>query len=168
MSLRDTLITEIKKEAANTEKMLERIPADQFAWRPHQKSNTLKGLSTHIASLAGMTGLIVNSEYLDFAEGTLKQPEINSTKDLLDVFKEGTQNSIQALEAADEDALKANWVMRSGDYLIMEGPKAEIIRTMGMNHVYHHRAQLGVYLRLLNIPIPGMYGPSADDMAASK
>lgn len=165
MSLREALIAEIKKEAVNTEKILERIPSEQFDWKPHPKSNTLKGLATHIASLAGMPGLILNTEYLDFAEGTLKQPEIESAADLVNVLKEGTQQSVAALEAASDEDLKKNWVMRSGDYIIMDASKGVIIRAMGLSHLYHHRGQLGVYLRLLDIPIPGMYGPSADDMA---
>ncbi|MCZ2223164.1 MAG: DinB family protein [Chitinophagales bacterium] len=168
MSLTKALITEIQHESVSTKKMLERVPAEKFDWRPHAKSMTLKQLATHIANLSGWVSLIIKTDYLDFLEGTLKRPEINTTEDLVKENQSGTEQTIEALQSAkDEDLLNQNWTLRKGEHVIMEMTKAAFIRSMALNHLYHHRAQLSVYLRLLDIPIPGMYGPSADEMPKS-
>ena len=165
MSLKDSLIAEIEQESKNTKKMIERVPEDKFDWQPHVKSMTVKALASHIATLSGMAGFVVKSDYLDFKEGKLKRPEINSKADLIKAVEESTRETIDALKSANDEDLNKSWVMRMGDYVILNAPKSAAIRTMCLNHLYHHRAQLGVYLRLLDIPIPGMYGPSADDRA---
>src|SRR5690606_29497952 len=102
---------------------------------------------------------------LDFGNNTLKRPEINNTEDLLNVHEQGIRDSVAALKAARDEDLNENWVLRNGEHIILDMPKSAVIRSMAMNHIYHHRAQLGVYLRLLDVPVPGMYGPSADDLA---
>ncbi len=165
MALTDMLIKEIEKEAAGTKKTLERVPADKFDWQPHQKSMTMKQLATHIVGLVQMTGIAATTDYLDFVEGTMKTPEINSTEDLVTEFDKNTQETIAALKSIKDEDLNKEWVLRAGDHVIVKAPKLEAIRTMALNHTYHHRAQLGVYLRLLDIPVPGVYGPSADDKA---
>lgn len=165
MSLTNAIISEIEQEAVSTQKMLERVPADKFDWRPSEKSMTLKQLASHIADLSGMTGTIASTKYLDFAERASQKQEINTTEDLLKAARAGTKKSVEALKAIRDEDLNQDWIMRRGEHIIAEMPKAAIIRRMGMNHLYHHRAQLGVYLRLLNVPVPGMYGPSADDKA---
>ncbi len=163
MSIIQALITEIEIEAANTKKMLQSVPFNHAEWKPHNKSMAMKPLAVHTAQLAGWAGLIVSTDELDFANNNLPNPEINSTEDLINYFEEGTKQSIEALKSAKEGDLQSNWTLRAGDKILMKMPKYSFIRIMAMNHVYHHRAQLGVYLRLLNIPVPGMYGPSADD-----
>lgn len=163
MSLTQSLIQEIKHESASTRKMLERVPADKFDWRPHEKSMSLKSLATHVADLAGMTGIAASKDYLDFMEDNGAKPQINSTEDLVAHFDALNNNTIEILKELKDEDLNKEWTMRAGDHIIMQAPKKVAIRSMGLNHLYHHRAQLGVYLRLLDIPIPGMYGPSADE-----
>lgn len=164
MTLNDSLIAEIKHEAANTRKMLERIPAEHFHYKPHEKSMTLKALSAHVADLFGWTAMVLLTDKLDFQNNDLKQAEINSTQDLLDHLDEEVNASIAALANAEQAIFGQNWVLCSGDYVIMDMPRAVVIRSACLNHIYHHRGQLSVYLRLLDIPVPGMYGPSADEM----
>lgn len=161
MTLSDMLSKEVEQEFANTRKILERVPADKFDWSPHQKSMSLKQLASHIAGLASFGGLMLTTDELDFAQA--KRPEINTVEDLLKLHDEGTKKTTAALKAAKDSDYEKEWVMRHGEHLIMKMPVKDFIRKMGMNHIYHHRAQLGVYLRLLDVPIPGMYGPSADD-----
>lgn len=168
MTLTKALISEIEHEAANTKKMLERVPADKFDWQPHPKSMTLKQLATHIANLSRRTSQIITTKNLDLADSSIKRPEINNTQDLLKELEEGTKQSIDALKSVTDEDLNENWIMRRGDHIIINMTKAAAIRNMGLNHLYHHRAQLGVYLRLLDVPVPGMYGPSSDDRLQAK
>ncbi|HQF43884.1 MAG TPA: DinB family protein [Ignavibacteriaceae bacterium] len=168
MTLTKALISEIEHEAVNTKKMLERVPADKFDWQPHPKSMTLKQLATHIANLSRRTSQIVTTKNLDLADSSIKKPEINNTQDLLKELEEGTKQSIDALKSVTDKDLNENWIMRRGDHIIINMTKAAAIRNMGLSHLYHHRAQLGVYLRLLDIPVPGMYGQSADDKLQAK
>ncbi len=168
MSLTQMLISEIEHESANTKKMLECVPADKFDWRPHEKSMTLKQLAAHVADLSGRISQIITTEYLDLADSSIKKPEINNTQDLVKELEDGTKQSLDALKSVSDDDLEVNWIMKRGEHIIINMPKAAAIRSMGLNHLYHHRAQLGMYLRLLDVPIPGMYGPSADDRAKAK
>ncbi|MCO6496644.1 MAG: DinB family protein [Chitinophagaceae bacterium] len=165
MSLIQDLVLEIEQEHAGTRKMLERVPADKFDWRPHEKSMTLKALATHIANLSRMVGLIATTDSVDLADGSMKAPEITSAEDLVKLSDRGAEESVEALKTKKEEDLRGEWTMKFGDRIIMKMPKAQAMRAMGMSHLYHHRAQLGMYLRLLDVPIPGMYGPSADDKA---
>lgn len=163
MSLINSFITEIEQESANSRKILERVPSDKFDWQPHEKSRTLKQLASHIANLSERVGLIVKTDYLDLSNNNLKQPIVNNTEDLVRILNKGTEDSLKALKEAKDGDLDKLWVFRNGEHIIFEMPKAAAIRVTALNHSYHHRGQLGVYLRLLNVPIPGMYGPSADE-----
>ncbi|MDT3695660.1 MAG: DinB family protein [Ignavibacterium sp.] len=163
MFLTKILIEEIQQEAVNTKKMLGRVPAEKFEWRPHEKSMTLKQLAVHTANLSRRPAQIITTKYLDMADSSIKKPEVNSTQDLLKEFEEGTSQSIDALTSVSDDDLNVNWIMRRGEHIIIDTSKAAAIRNMGLSHLYHHRAQLSVYLRLLDVPVPGMYGQSADD-----
>lgn len=165
MTFINSLIAEIELESSNTQKMLTRVPADKFEWRPHEKSMTLKQLASHVAQLAEWPGFIVKTQFLDFANNSLERPVVNNTEDLLNLLQKGTDESVEALKAASEKDLEDNWILRNGEHIIIDMPKAAVVRRMALNHFYHHRAQLSVYLRLLDVPVPGMYGPSADDLA---
>ena len=164
MTINESLIAEIKHEAANTRKMLELIPAEHFDYKPHEKSMSLKALSTHIADLFGWPAVVLLNDKLDFQSGILKNAEINSTQDLLNHLDEEVNASIAALTNAEASSFGQNWILCSGDYVIVDMPRAAVIRSVCLSHIYHHRGQLSVYLRLLNVPVPGMYGPSADEM----
>lgn len=161
MTISDLLSGEVEQEFANTRKMLARVPSDKFDWSPHEKSMNIKQLATHIANLASFAGMMLTTNELDFA--TVSKPEINSTEDLLKLHDKGAESTKSAIRNAKDEDYDKEFAFKVGDKVFMKMPVKDFIRKMALSHIYHHRAQLGVYLRLLDIPIPGMYGPSADD-----
>lgn len=162
MNIIELLLKEMEQEAQVTRKMLERVPVDKLDWRPHEKSMTMKSLSSHVAELASWVTLALNTEELDFAAEPYTPKEINTSQDLLNLFEKSFEEGKTALSRAAEDDLKPNWTLREGETIYQVYTKYEVIRH-AFAQTTHHRAQLGVYLRLLNIPIPGSYGPSADE-----
>ncbi|XZF13757.1 DinB family protein [Chitinophagaceae bacterium MMS25-I14] len=163
MALNQNLIAELKKEAASTRKMLERVPAEQFGWKPHEKSMALGRLAAHVAELAGWTTMTIATDGLDFATMDYKPFQPQSTEDLVKYHDQEVENAIAALENATDEHLAGTWTMRNGEHVIMAAPRATVLRGAVNNHTYHHRGQLSVYLRLLDIPVPGVYGPTADE-----
>lgn len=163
MSLNQPLISEIKHEAANTRKILERIPMENAEWRPHTKSTTIGRLATHVAELPGWITMIANTDSMNFGNGNYKSPTASNREELLAIFDKNVDDAVKSLEGMTEDHMKESWALLNGDRKIFEQPKAAVIRSFSMNHMLHHRAQLSVYLRLNDIPVPGMYGPSADE-----
>lgn len=163
MNIIQLLSQELEKEAATTRKMLERVPSDKFDWKPHEKSMTLKRLATHVAELPGWISMALKTDELDFANNPYQPVEISNTKELLEYFERSLEDGKKSLAHATEEDLLPNWTLRNGDQVYSISTKYEVIR-MSLGQMIHHRAQLGVYLRLLNIPIPGSYGPSADEM----
>jgi len=162
MKIIPTLLKEMEQEAQTTRKMLARIPDDKYDWQPHEKSMTIRRLATHIAELPGWVAMTLESDELDFASNPYKQEMLNNTADVLELFERSLTNGKEQLAEANEDELLRNWTLRNGDQIYSVSTKAEVIR-MSYCQTVHHRAQLGVYLRLLDVPIPGSYGPSADD-----
>ena len=162
MSLIPVFLKELQNEAVTTRKMLERVPSDKFEWRAHPKSMSIKEVATHIAELPGWVPMVLTTKELDFATMDYKPAEINSTKDLLGLFNSNVEMAESFLTDENENKLSENWKLRTGEMVHSNDTKAEVIR-MVYNQITHHRAQLGVYLRLLDIPIPGSYGPSADE-----
>jgi len=156
------LLKELDQEAATTRKMLERIPTDQFDWQPHKKSMTLQRLATHVAELPSWVTMAVTTDELDFANNPYSQVTVNNTGELLDYFEKSLADGREHLVKTTEDQLLENWTLREGDKVFQVATKGEIIR-MAYSQIVHHRAQLGVFLRLLDVPIPGSYGPSADE-----
>jgi uncharacterized damage-inducible protein DinB len=165
MNILHALVAEFENEARSTTLMLERIPASLFDWQPHQKSMSLKALATHLAEIPHWVNLSIETDVLDFAVTPYAPPAVNSVADLLKLHETSVQSGLKALKNTSEQVLDEEWRMQNGEYLIAKMSKYESVR-----HCYcqttHHRAQLGVYLRLLDIPIPGVYGPSADDQEA--
>ncbi|MCW3087475.1 MAG: hypothetical protein JWQ78_861 [Sediminibacterium sp.] len=155
---------EFEKEAATTRKMLSIVPNDKYDWRPHPKSMSIRQLSAHIAELPLWVGMTLNTSELDFGANPYTPTEINDTKTLVDFFEKNVADGRQQLAAGNDKTLEELWTLRNGEEIYSKEPKADVIR-MTFNQVTHHRAQLGVYLRLLDVPIPGSYGPSADDMS---
>ena len=151
------------EEGATTRKMLSRVPEDKFDYKPHQKSMDMKRLTTHIADLPGWIHMTFTSDEIDFSK-PYEQPQINNHKDLMNYFEKRYNDGLSTLIPENEKLLEKSWTMRNGSTIYATNPKIEIIR-MAFSQQIHHRAQLGVYLRLLNIPIPGSYGPSADENA---
>jgi uncharacterized damage-inducible protein DinB len=162
MSTIKPLLKEMEQEALTTRRMLERVPTAYFSWQPHKKSMTVKQLATHIAELPGWVTMAVTTDGLDFAANPYQQDDVHNTNDLLDYFDRSLADGRKHLETTTEDILEENWTLRNGPEILHVSTKAEIIR-MTYCQIVHHRAQLGVFLRLLDIPIPGSYGPSADE-----
>jgi len=163
MKLIDSLITEFDHEAQTTRKHLQRLPEDKLDWRPHQKSFTASGLASHITELVGWTEAIINQDGLDFDPATYKPYVAKSVADLLKTFDDNVAKSKQALAAATDDTLGQPWSFKIMGRVQFEKPKAAVIRDFALSHMIHHRGQFSVYLRLLDIPVPGSYGPSADE-----
>ena len=162
MSIIELLLKEMEKEAVTTRKMLKRVPAEKFDYKPHEKSMSLLQLTTHIVELPGWVSLALNTEELDFATMDYIPTRFQSADDLLAAHDQHLDQARKDLSSANEEKLKELWTLRQGDTIFSKDSKYEVIR-MTFAQIIHHRAQLGVYLRLLNIPIPGSYGPSADE-----
>ena len=153
---------ELEKEALTTRKMLSVIPNDKYDWQPHPKSMTIRQLSTHIAELPTWIGMALNTSELDFATMDYQPQPVNDTAELLQIFETSLLDARAQLAAAKETTLDEPWTLRNGEQIYSTEPKADVIR-MSLSQTIHHRAQLGVFLRLLDVPIPGSYGPSADE-----
>lgn len=164
MTINQALINEMQLEAASTRKMLERIPADKFDWKPHEKSMNLRRLAVHVAELANWPEMVVNQPELDLATMNYKPTEVASTQDILDLHEKAVERSVAVLKEASDEKLMEIWTLRKGEQVMFQLPKVAVLRGMCYNHTYHHRGQLSVFLRLLDVKVPGMYGPSNDEM----
>lgn len=163
MSIIEILLKEIEQEAQTTRKMLSIIPDDKYNWQPHPKSMTIKRLANHIAELPGWITMGITTDELDFAANQYKATEINNTADLLAFFEDCYADGRAHLQATNEAKLQERWILRSGDQIFLDQTKYDTVR-VAISQTIHHRAQLGVFLRLLDIPIPGSYGRSADEL----
>lgn len=162
MTIIEMFSKELEKEAGTTRKMLERIPDHRYSWQPHEKSMTVERLANHIAELPSWAGMALYSDGIDFADNPYRPTTINNTRELLKLHDKNIEQARQDLSNATDDLLPQKWVLREGEKIYEETTKGDTLR-MAFSQIIHHRAQLGVYLRLLNVPIPGSYGPSADD-----
>ncbi|MFD2602723.1 DinB family protein [Flavobacterium suzhouense] len=163
MELIKLLQKEMEQEAATTRKMLSLVPVEKFDWQPHPKSMTMKRLASHIAELPGWVEMAITTDGLDFENNPYQPYDVMSNEELLTFFEESLKKGKEALANADVNTFSKEWVLRSGNQVYSRDSKYEVIR-MAYSQIIHHRAQLGVYLRLLDISLPGSYGPSADDM----
>lgn len=154
------------EEGETTRKMLSRVPEGKWDFAPHPKSMNMKSLSMHIADLPGWIHMTFTTDELDFAQ-PYEQPQINSTTDLLAYFEKRYAEGLSTLVPENVALLDKPWTLRNGETVYSSEPKVDVIR-MSLSQQIHHRAQLGVYLRLLDIPIPGSYGPSADENTVSE
>lgn len=166
MSMSQALLPELDQEIARTRRVLERLPMDRYDWKPHEKSFSLGDLGNHTARLLGWGTETLATESLDLEpdEGELPQPQaVRETEGLLVAFDEGAAAFRKAVEeASDEDFMQPWTLLRNGDPLFTL-PRVAVIRNMILNHLIHHRGQLSVYLRLNDVPVPALYGPSADE-----
>jgi uncharacterized damage-inducible protein DinB len=162
----DTFIKELDQESVGTQKILGLAPADKFDWAPHEKSMTIKALGTHIADIPTWISLAVTTDELDFEKYPYQPNNCENSEDLLKYYMDNMQAARKDLLNTKDDILGETWTLKSGDTIFMKLTRLETIRH-SFCQIVHHRAQMGVYLRLLNIPIPGMYGPSADEMGKS-
>ena len=162
MEIIKMLLKEMDEEADTTRKMLAAVPNDKYDWQPHKKSMTVKRLATHIVELPNWVKMAFTTTELDFAKTDYTVEDINNTEDLLAYFERCYAEGLASLQNATEADLLPSWTLRNGDQIYQVMNKYELVRVAFCQTV-HHRAQLGVFLRLLDIPIPGSYGPSADE-----
>lgn len=163
MSTNASFIAELEQEGASTRKILSRVPAAQFSWKPHEKSYTLGVLASHIAELPTWVGYTLKEDELDFAKMNYVRPQVNDEAGLMKLFEENLANAKADLADATDEEFMKNWTLRNGEQIFFTMPKIAVLRSMVFNHIVHHRAQLGVYIRLLDIPVPAIYGPTADE-----
>jgi len=156
------MIPEFDHEMASTRKMLDRVPDERLDFRPHEKSWTLRELAGHVANLPNWIAPTLQTSEFDLST-PFDQPNPQSRDDLLALFDSAVAAARPALQAATSGTLGAPWTLRTGDQVHFTMPKAAVVRFFVMNHLVHHRGQLGLYLRMLNVPVPGMYGPTADE-----
>lgn len=162
MPIKDALMAELKHEAASTKKMLDRVPFDKKDWKPHEKSMTLGTLATHVADIPHWISSIVNFDEFDFQKD-YKPFKADNSEEMMRIYQESFDKAIADLEKmGDEDFMKT-WTVKNGDHVMFNFPKIVAVRGWAYSHMIHHRGQLSVYLRLLDIPVPGMYGPTADE-----
>src|SRR5687767_12242833 len=164
MAVKDAFIAELKHEAGLTRKMLEKVPMDKADWKPHGKSMTLGRLATHIAETIHWIPVILQADEFDFASNpSPKGHTAANSEELLTILDNNLNKAITALSQTDDETFNKTWSVKRGEQLIMTSPKKVATRGWAFSHQFHHRGQLSVYLRLLDIPVPGMYGPSADE-----
>ncbi len=168
MAISDALLPEFDHEMANTRKTLERVPDDKLGWKPHEKSGTMAWLATHLVTIPQWTGTILEKEAFDVAPPGSPPPQpalAQSRKEVLETFDKSVAAARAAISGASDGQLTKPWTLLSGGKTVFTLPRIAVLRSFIMNHSIHHRAQLGVYLRLNNVPVPAIYGPSADEGA---
>lgn len=160
-NLIESLQNEFRDEMPSVRKMLERVPDDKLGWKPHDKSRTLGELAFHVANLPGMAEKIIDHD--EFSPGTGTPTVVTSTQQIRDAFEKAVQTGEGAFANLTEDRANGDWRLVFRGKEIMRKKRAAALRTNMLNHLYHHRGQLSVYLRLLNVPLPVVYGPTADE-----
>lgn len=166
MGLSDAMLPEFDQEMANTRKTLERVPEDKLGWKPHEKSGSMGWLAAHVANIPSWASFTINQDSLDLAPGGVPptpQPPAKSRQELLDAFDKNVIVARAAIAGAKDDHLFKPWSLLRNGTTLLKMPRVAVLRSFVMNHLIHHRAQLGVYLRLNNVPVPAIYGPSADE-----
>ena len=158
----ELLYADFDAEFATTRRFLERYPVGKDDWRPHPSSRALRALANHVAALPGRGTMILETDELDVATPP-PRPELGVAAELVGLFDANVATLRTALAGAELASLEQPWALRLGARVLVQAPKRLLLRTMVMSHLIHHRAQLGVYYRLLGVPVPGAYGPSADE-----
>jgi len=161
-----SILPEFDHEMANTRRVLERIPNGKFGWKPHARSWPMGGLASHVANLPTWVGLTLGAAELDIAppgEKPRKARELTTDRELLETFDANVRDARAAIETASDEEFAKPWTLKAGGRPIFTMEKRAVLRSAVMNHLIHHRAQLCVYLRLNDLPVPALYGPSADE-----
>ncbi|WP_405082989.1 DinB family protein [Paenibacillus chitinolyticus] len=159
------IVGDAAHELTTTRRILERLPEEHMSWKPHEKSMTLGGLATHLINLLNWQIPIFQYPEFDLSTVPLRREPLRKRADILEEFDVNVDKLQKLLTECDERTLGEEWTLRNGNHVILREPRAIALRSFGLSHMIHHRAQLGVFLRLLDIPVPGFYGPSADDEA---
>jgi uncharacterized damage-inducible protein DinB len=163
MKLGEMFAMEIEHEGVVTKRVLDRLPDDKFDWTPHEKSMTLGHLASHLVNLLSWTGITLASDELDFSAMDFEPAEYRSVAECVAGLERELDAATSALRGASDEALMEMWTARAGEKVFFTIPKVTVIRNFVINHGVHHRAQLAMYLRLNDIPVPQIYGPSADE-----
>ncbi len=161
MRIVDSILMELDQEAQTTKRVLDRIPEDKLAWKPHPKAFSLGQLALHIASVPGSVAAAAVPDSMEAPN--FSQPEPKSRREVLDTFSKSLENAKDVLKKMDDARLVSMWSLTKNGKVLMSVPRIGFIRSILMNHNYHHRGQLSVYLRILGVPVPSIYGPSADE-----
>lgn len=163
MTISDVMMQEFLHESENTKKLLERVPEDKLDWKPHDKSMSMGRLAMHVAEIPEWTEIVVNEDFFDMAASDYKPVECKNRVELLEKFEANVRKFKQVMEGKDDASLMEHWQLRQGEHVAVDLPKAAVLRSFVLSHIIHHRGQLTVYLRENNVPLPGIYGPSADE-----
>jgi uncharacterized damage-inducible protein DinB len=162
MAMKDAFLAEFDHEMATTRKLLERLPEAQFGWKPHQKSMSAGELATHLSNIPHWSEAILKQTSFDLAAAPPSLPPFTSRADLLGRFEQTTRAARASMDLTDGEWM-VMWSLVNGGHEMFAAPRAMAFRAFVMNHSVHHRGQLSVYLRMLDVPVPAMYGPSADE-----
>ena len=165
MGIAQAMIPEFDYEMANTRKTLERVPDDKFDWKAHEKSFSMGSVASHLSNLPSWTNIVLGMDQFDMAPGgqPLKTPPCHSSEEVLAAFDKNVAEARKALESERDEHIFQSWKLLSNGSEVLAMPRVAVLRGFVMNHIIHHRAQLTVYLRLNDIPVPSLYGPSADE-----
>ena len=163
MPLNDVFIAELENEAKATRRLLERVPLEKSDWKPHEKSMSMGRLASHVAEISGWVSYTLDADEVDFSKMDYKPKVAASNAELLEIFEENHKKALDSLKKAkDEDFMKP-WTLRNGEQVYLTLPKAAVLRSFAYSHQIHHRGQLTVYMRLNDVALPGIYGPTADE-----
>lgn len=162
MTIEQSPIPEFEQEAEKTRKMLAAVPEEKFGWKPHEKSMTLGRLASHVAEMAQWCFMTLDRDVLEI-QPDWRPFSATTSEELVSTFDSHVKQGREAIAKADPAALNQTWSLVFGGKTVMSMPRAAVLRNVVMNHMIHHRGQLSVYLRLLDVPVPGMFGPSADE-----
>ena len=162
MAMIDGLLQELEQEAQTTRRVLERVPQAHLGWKPHEKSMSLGQLALHVATVPGAVAELAAKTVAPLPT-EFKQPPATNVSELVPTLEQSVAKARALLGGLDDQAITSTWTLMDGNREVMAMPRVAVIRAIMLNHWYHHRGQLSVYLRLLNVPVPSIYGPSADD-----
>ena len=159
----DPVLAEFREEAATTKRVLDRVPEQKLAWKPHAKSMSLGQLAWHVAVIPGNISRILQQDSLDVSQANFVPPQPKDLAEILNAYEQSTRDAEQNLKSITDQQATADWRLMRKDQVLSTMPRVGFLRSVMLNHWYHHRGQLSVYLRLLDVPLPVIYGPSADE-----
>lgn len=166
MAISEALLPEFDQEMANTRKALERVPQDKLGWKPHQKSGTMGWLAGHLTNIPTWASIAIGQDSLDLMPGGkpyVPPPDPTNVKEILATFDKNVSEARAAIAGSNDKKMMESWSLLRNGETAMTMPRVGVVRGFVLNHLIHHRAQLGVYLRLNDVPVPAIYGPSADE-----
>lgn len=163
MAIADSLVMELEREAATTKRVLERVPNDKLSWKPHPKSMSLGQLALHVAETPGFVADMASRPIYEVSAASFEQRAAGSAAELLPALEQSINKATTMLKGMDDGSAMSMWKAVRNGKEVFSAPRVGVVRTIMLNHWYHHRGQLSVYLRLLGVPVPSIYGPSADE-----